>query len=283
MWGLVAHRVIPAACLMVAAPFLVSAAAEWKEICIADYCYWAEVQENPGSIVVPGFEVDDTPGSADDTPTTPISTATPDEIARQQELDDFFRNRQDDLCTDNLSPIACGTTPPDPAAPVVTYPTTIYASDLVSFLPDAPSVSGEPDNIGLIGKPTNIVASSAEHMQGGTLFGYPVFVDFTPASYTFDYGDGTMIDSATGGASWASQGLPQFSDAPTAHAYAARGSYTATVTTHYAAYVAFPDGIWREVVGTVAASSTYPVQIYTAKTALVNDDCLANPSGIGCR
>ena len=39
---------------------------------------------------------------------------------------------------------------------------------------------------------TNIVATASQHMQAGDLFGYPVFVDFTPASYTFDYGDGTI-------------------------------------------------------------------------------------------
>ena len=191
------------------------------------------------------------------------------------------------LCgTDNLSPLACGTgapvdpTAPAPAAPV--YPTVITAYDLASFTPQRPTITGEPEHAGLIGQPTNIVGATNAHTQQGTLFGFPVLAHFTPSSYTFNYGDGTSFTSTTGGTTWASRGLPQFADAPTAHAYAQRGTYTASITVNYAAYVAFPDGIWRPVNGTVGSSSSYDLQIYKAQSALVNYTCIEKPDGIGC-
>lgn len=191
------------------------------------------------------------------------------------------------LCTDNLSPIACAVPRPTPGAPAppdapaFVIP-TVYAADLASFFPHEPAIVGEPAGAGLIGKPANIVASSAPHILNGTLFDHAVAVLFAPAGYTFDYGDGTTIASDTGGETWAATNAPPFSAAPTAHAYAARGEYTATVTVAYAAAVNFGDGVWRDVVGTVSASAAYSLRVYQPISALVNFTCLEKPDGVGC-
>lgn len=191
------------------------------------------------------------------------------------------------LCTDNLSPIACAVPRPTPGAPAppdapaFVIP-TVYAADLASFFPHEPAIVGEPAGAGLIGKPANIVASSAPHILNGTLFDHAVAVLFAPAGYTFDYGDGATIASDTGGETWAATDAPPFSAAPTAHAYAARGEYTATVTVAYAAAVNFGDGVWRDVVGTVSASAAYSLRVYQPTSALVNFTCLEKPDGVGC-
>lgn len=188
-------------------------------------------------------------------------------------------------CFDTMSPIQClfPTTgdPADPDAPAF-VPPTVYAADLARFFPNTPSIVGEPAGAGLIGKTANIVASTDTHIINGSLFDHPVAVVFAPTNYVFDYGDGSSITSDTGGETWADTGAPQYSATPTGHAYEKRGEYTATVSVNYAASVNFGDGVWRGVIGTVAASSTYDLRVYQPKSALVNNTCLEKPDGIGC-
>lgn len=166
---------------------------------------------------------------------------------------------------------------PAPGIPPVT------AQDLASFAPMAPPLQGEPAGVGVVGMPANFVAGVDAHSLTGTLFGRAVTVRFTPLAYVFDYGDGTVVRSATGGASWSALGQPQFSATPTSHAYAARGTYVASVTVEYAAAVDFGVGQWFPVRGLVtAASPGYPVEIYEVRTALVDKTCFENPAGPGC-
>lgn len=158
----------------------------------------------------------------------------------------------------------------------------VTASDLTSFVPARPSFSSEPGGVGIVGMPANFVASAVEQTQAGTLFDRPVSVRFVPAAYVFDFGDGSSARSVTGGASWASLGQPQFTATPTSHAYGARGSYLASVAVEYAAAVDFGTG-WRPVIGTVTApGGTQGVDVYEARTALVDRTCGENPKGPGC-
>lgn len=159
---------------------------------------------------------------------------------------------------------------------------TVTLSDLASFAPALTPVAGEPGGFGIVGMPVNFVADAEEHTVTGALFSLPVTVRFTPADFVFDHGDGSSRTSTSGGASWAAQGLPQFSATPTSHAYAARGDYAATVTVRYTAAVDFGGG-WRDVPGLLELTGpASTITVLQARTALVAETCAERPAGPGC-
>lgn len=159
---------------------------------------------------------------------------------------------------------------------------TATLSDVASFAPVLTPVAGEPGGYGIVGMPVNFVAEATTHTATGELFSRPVTVRFTPVAFVFEHGDGTSRTSATGGATWATLGLPQFSATPTSHAYAARGTYAAHVAVRYGAAVDFGAG-WRDVDGLLElAGPTSTVTVLEARTALVQNTCVENPTGPGC-
>ena len=174
-------------------------------------------------------------------------------------------------------------TQPDRCGFIVVMPPDVTASDLASFRPELPSLTGEPTGFGVVGAPTNVVAAASEQFMTGPLLGWDVTVRFLPAGFIFDYGDGTTARSTTGGASWASLGQAQFTPTATSHVYRERGTYPVGVTVQYVASVNFGSGNWRPVTGYVTASSGgYDVRVFEARTALVDQTCAENPRGPGC-
>ncbi|QKJ19629.1 PKD domain-containing protein [Microbacterium hominis] len=158
----------------------------------------------------------------------------------------------------------------------------VTIEDLVSFRPAAPTLTGEPGGFGVVGMPTNLVASAQTQFLSGTLLGRDVTVRFTPAGYVFDHGDGTSSRTTTGGASWESLGQAQFTPTATAHTYRARGTYPVTVAVQYAAAVDFGTG-WRPVDGFVTTpGAAYGVRVVEVRTALVDRTCGESPSAPGC-
>ena len=165
---------------------------------------------------------------------------------------------------------------------VVTFPDVTLA-DIASFRPAQPTLSGEPAGFGVVGMPTNLVASASEQRIPGTVLGWDVTVRFVPVAYVFDNGDGTTTRAATGGTSWASLGQGQFTPTATSHAYRARGTYGVSVTVEYAASVDFGNGSWRPVPGVVRAQAAgYGVRVVEVRTALVDRTCVEDPAGPGC-
>lgn len=163
----------------------------------------------------------------------------------------------------------------------IPYPTL---ADLARFTPQPPTLTGEPYTAGVIGKPTNFLSTASTHTLTGALFGYPVSVQFTPVSYTFDYGDGTTATVTDAYDSWVDAGLPQFTPTDASHVYSAKGEFDVSVTVAYSATVNFTgSGAWLPVDGYVrATASGYDVTIYEVVTALVDKDCNEDPNGIGC-
>lgn len=165
---------------------------------------------------------------------------------------------------------------------VVTVPDVTLA-DLASFRPAAPTLTGEPQGFGVVGMPTNLVASASEQLIPGTVLGWDVTVRFVPTAFVFDHGDGTSGRSSTGGASWTDLGQPQFSPTATSHVYRSRGTYPVSVTVEYSASVDFGSGRWRPVPGVVRATGGgYDVHVVEVRTALVDRTCAEDPSGPGC-
>lgn len=165
----------------------------------------------------------------------------------------------------------------------VVGPPEVTLADLASFRPAAPTLGGEPAGFGVVGLPTNLVATASEQRIPGTVLGWDVTVRFVPVAYVFDNGDGTTTRIGSGGASWASLGQGRFTPTPTSHVYGARGTYEVSVTVEYAASVDFGSGTWRPVPGTVRAEAGgYSVRVVEVRSALVDRTCLEDPAGPGC-
>lgn len=159
----------------------------------------------------------------------------------------------------------------------------VTLADLASFRPSPPTLGGEPAGFGVVGMPTNLVATASEERIPGTVLGWDVTVRFLPTAYVFDHGDGTVGRSTTGGASWTSLGQGQFTPTATSHVYRERGTYDVSVTVEYAASVDFGSGAWHAVPGVVrAAGPGYGVRIVEARTALVDRTCAEDSSAAGC-
>jgi hypothetical protein len=157
------------------------------------------------------------------------------------------------------------------------------AEDLAAFVPHRPALTVEPDGVGIVGAPTNLVGTVATHTLTGTLFGNPVTVRFTPASYVFDYGDGSTSTTSTGGASWGSLHQAQLTSTPTSHVYRERGTYPVSIRVVYDAAVDWGNGSWIPVVGQVRSiPNTASIRVYEARTALVAHTCEEAPTAPGC-
>ena len=158
----------------------------------------------------------------------------------------------------------------------------ITITDLARFAPDGTLLTGEPDNVGVAGLPTNFVADASVQTVTGELFGYPISVRFTPAAFDFAFGDGATLTTTTGGQSWDALDQAQFTPTDTSHTYAERGTYTARVNVRYTAEVDFGIG-WLPITGEVTSpGAPQEVRIFEAHTALVAHTCQQAPSSPGC-
>lgn len=159
----------------------------------------------------------------------------------------------------------------------------VTLADIASFRPAQPTLGGEPAGFGVVGMPTNLVATASEQRIPGTVLGWDVTVRFVPTAYVFAHGDGTTSRTATGGASWTALGQGQFTPTATSHVYRERGTYDVSVTVEYAASVDFGNGAWRTVPGVVRAEGPgYGVRVVEVRTALVDRTCAEASSAPGC-
>jgi hypothetical protein len=157
-------------------------------------------------------------------------------------------------------------------------------TDLASFRPRPPAGSSEPGNWAAVGLPTNFVSAAGAHSATGVLLGRPATVEFIPVGFRWDYGDSTVLNSQTGGASWKSLGVNEFTKTSTSHIYEKRGTYEVTAEVVYRARFAYDfDNSWFDIRGTLSvAAPPHTVSVYTLKTVLVARNCHEHPSGPGC-
>ncbi|MET1051784.1 MAG: hypothetical protein ABWX65_04005, partial [Mycetocola sp.] len=141
----------------------------------------------------------------------------------------------------------------------------------------------EPDGWMLIGLPANFITHTERHIVSGSLFSYPIDVRFTPVSYSWSWGDGTMSRSTTPGATWASLGLPEFSPTPTSHVFGDKGVYRVSVAVSYSVEFRLDSLAWRTIDGSLSGPATVIAALAgDAKTVLVERECTRNPTGPGC-
>lgn len=158
----------------------------------------------------------------------------------------------------------------------------ITLTELASFAPAVPSLQNDPTGFGVVGLPTNFYAPAETQTFDVVLRGRPVTVTFTPVSFVFDTGDGTVFTTDSGGTAWTAAGEAQFTRTPTSHTYRARGTYAATVTIHYSATVTIGTYV-IPIDGTIPITSApSSIQVVEVRTALVDKTCDENPGGPGC-
>lgn len=154
-----------------------------------------------------------------------------------------------------------------------------------SFRPDPPRDLMQPNGWMLVGLDTNFYAKAPVQVKSGTLLGQLASVRFTPAVYSWTYGDGASRSTHTPGATWKALGLVEFDPTPTSHVYRNPGTYYIDLTVGYRPeYRWAGSSEWIPIDGLVWVPANRLVAVASngAKTVLVEDDCTANPSGPGC-
>lgn len=160
--------------------------------------------------------------------------------------------------------------------------TPLTIEDVAQFAPAPVTTTAEPGNVGVVGMPTNFVATVAAHTATGTLLDRPVTVRFTPVRVVFDHGDGTTAVTPDGGRTWSMLGQAPFTPTETSHTYARRGTYSTRTTVAYTAQVDVGGG-WFAVPGELSIEgASRDIRIYEATTALVARTCEERPAAVGC-
>ncbi|MFM9876957.1 MAG: PKD domain-containing protein [Rhodoglobus sp.] len=164
-----------------------------------------------------------------------------------------------------------------------TIPGTLALSDIAAFRPDVGTNAMQPNGWAIVGLDTNFFSRGGEETVDGTLLGGPAQVRFTPVAWTWSYGDGATKRTGTAGGTWAELGIPEFDATPTSHVYAAKGTYTITLTIDYVAEYRLGSGAWVPIAGVLSLpSNPLLITVGSAKTVLVEEDCRENPDGPGC-
>lgn len=167
--------------------------------------------------------------------------------------------------------------PPPDAVPAVSL------SDIAHFVPTAPVDNMEPHGMAIIGLNTNFWATSDTHTVDGTLLDVPAQVRFTPVAWHWDYGDGTTRSTSTPGAPWWQLRLKEFDPTATSHVFETKGNYTISLWVDYTAAYRLGGSGWMPIAGSLRLrANDLTVETWHVKTVLVDEDCIANPRGIGC-
>ena len=218
------------------------------------------------TVVIPGQSSDESP--SENLTTSDVVRLTPFQACMAAGSDQATCDRLNFTVIDNR-----------PGAAAVGQAITL--SDLAQFRPIVGELIVEPDGWGVVGTPTNFYATAETHVMAGELFDLPIEVRWTPSSYVFDYGDGTVETSDASGAAW--RGTKEsWTETATSHAYAERIDVTASLTVVFTAEVDAGSG-WFAVPGTLpVAAPSVDVKVFEVDTVLTNGDCMANPSAAGC-
>ena len=168
-----------------------------------------------------------------------------------------------------------------PIPATVTSPLTL--ADIAAFRPIPPVDHMQPSGWTIAGLDTNFYATGGTHVRDGQLLGQPASVRFTPVSWHWAYGDGTYATRGQPGSTWAAQSIPEFDPTPTSHVYATYGTYVIDLDVDYTAEYRYAGGPWIPIAGTLTIpANRLQITVGSAKTVLMNRDCVANPGGPGC-
>jgi hypothetical protein len=168
--------------------------------------------------------------------------------------------------------LAQGWVCPDQALPELTvtdFRRLPLAPSVLNIQPARPQV--------LVNMPTIVYTEPTTQTLATTLLGYPIEVEATPTTFTWDFGDDTNPITTT------SPGHP-YPDHDIAQPYTRTGTYTITLTTtHTGRYRMTGTTPWLTVTGTATTTTpSNPIQATEIRSHLVADDCTTNPHGPYC-
>ncbi len=129
----------------------------------------------------------------------------------------------------------------------------------------------EPGNgYALARVPLNAVADAAALVLPADVAGFAVQVRATPASYTWDFGDGTVLGPTDDPGSPWEPSRSEDAAGGIQHTYLRGGAVTVVLTTTYAGEFSVDGGAFQPVVGTAAvASPAVPLDVLEGRGALV--------------
>lgn len=168
--------------------------------------------------------------------------------------------------------LAFGYSCPEDAVPTMTE------ADFRRLPLAAPVLRLQPDRGWvLVNKETIVMTDPAEQTFRTDLLGYGVDVVATPASYTYDFGDGSAdLVTTSPGHAWP--------DHDTFHFYESLGTVQVTLTTTWKGrYRVDGTTVWRDVNGTATTSTTSaPFSVQERRSRLVDDLCTDIPKPDDC-
>ncbi|UWX79397.1 hypothetical protein [Arthrobacter jinronghuae] len=140
----------------------------------------------------------------------------------------------------------------------------------------------QPSPHTLIGMETNVYVEAAEQVFEMVLLEQTVRIVATPTEFELNYGDGTVYGPTS------VPGAPLAQDrwgeqTQTSHKYTASGDYQVGATVHFSGTYSVNGGPMSPIDGRAAVSSEpQTLSVWRAETRSVADNCLVNPSGVGC-
>ncbi|WP_159618314.1 PKD domain-containing protein [Arthrobacter zhaoguopingii] len=148
--------------------------------------------------------------------------------------------------------------------------------------PIAPSVVfSQPLNFGLKNAHSNVYAEAQEQEFTFDFRNAQIRLRAWPVSYRWDYGDGTSTTTTVPGEP--AEGDAFNTETPTSHQYLDTGDYNVTLTTFFSGDYSVDGGPFQPIAGQAEVpSAPHLMSIWRTEAHSVADDCLENPSGIGC-
>lgn len=166
-------------------------------------------------------------------------------------------------CIEPGDPVAAAT------APVLTPGRILEAFRRIP-LPEAPLEVQPPDGETLVNFDTILHTQAEPFTETVQLLGRQVTFDISPASFTWNLGNGESMTTTDPGRPWA-RGVP--TDQYVSHSYTEAGPVTLDLTTTWGARWRLGNGPWRDVDGTVTMTSpAQDLQVRTAQPQLVSYD-----------
>ncbi len=145
----------------------------------------------------------------------------------------------------------------------------------------AATIVSQPSNFGLKNAHSNVYAEAQEQDFTFEFQDAAIVLQARPVSYQWNYGDGTSVTTAMPGGPV--QGNAFDTQTPTSHQYAETGDFNLTLTTFFAGDYSVDGGPFQPVAGEAAVvSAPHLMSIWRTEGHNVSQNCIENPTGIGC-
>jgi hypothetical protein len=145
----------------------------------------------------------------------------------------------------------------------------------------AATIVSQPLNFGLRNAHSNIYAEATEQEFTFEFQDAMIVLKARPVSYQWNYGDGTTARTTSPGGPVA--GGTFDTQTPTSHQYAQTGDFNLTLTTFFAGDYSVDGGPFQPVAGEAAVvSPPHLMSIWRTEGHNVSQNCIENPTGIGC-